>query len=94
MTKKENDGGKEGKTKGGRERAREGQTIVVKEKNENGREGGEIKEVRGYSGGLWLRRKRIQSVKKKTGWRGHSIQRAVLHCHGVTGERARELKRV
>lgn len=39
-----------------KERKRVGQIIVLKEKNEEEREGGGVKEVRGYSGGLWLRR--------------------------------------
>lgn len=55
LTEKENDNERR-ETQGGRERARAGQINVVKEKNEHGKEGGEIKEVKGYSGGLWLRR--------------------------------------
>lgn len=42
-----------GKTKASKERKRVGKIIALKEKNEEGeREGGQIKEARGYSEGL------------------------------------------
>lgn len=53
---------------------------AMREKYEEVMEG-EMKEVRGCSRGLWLQHQKIQSVKRKGGWRGHFIQKL---CFPVT----------